>query len=523
MLSLARLSYRNAHTASFFLHRGTMRLRPSAFLLHQLQHHGSTDRCFSTIELNPTLHAVQNISIADITRRTSSSSVKVKTSTKTPALGKSAQRLHNRKKKGTYSLRKKQNAQDPFINSAGRPIMTEGRLQSYPSLSSYDMTTMNHPKSVLNNITKHKLQYVQHLAFDTMGPPGDQQFLATTTTSFEYEGITKEFICSGLGRTKKAAEFYAALDLIKALQEVGIDATNPPDLQAVRERRSEEVFQENVAKVQMLLELLDASRPKFTVEAADKGGWRASVGVWVRGEFFTAVGPVGKNKAKAEGLALLELVNGEEKELIDAINASEDEDVIQRYLDLIEASPGKHIAALRVPPLPNEIAWDMIEAIGIYNGRHEKRMQLLQQRKAEYEERYGVGGRKPFRHRRARRSHVDYARINDELKKEEEQKSQHITDDPDGKHSKIKAARSALPITAIRTALLDALKTDQVVVVSGGTVSVSFLYICLCSMGAHHISPFDIVILSREAVRAPSVHNIFWRMHCFHQMELKLK
>ena len=36
-------------------------------------------------------------------------------------------------------------------------------------------------------------------------------------------------------------------------------------------------------------------------------------------------------------------------------------------------------------------------------------------------------------------------------------------------------------------------------------------------------SPFDIVILSREAVRAPSVHNIFWRMHCFHQMELKLK
>lgn len=196
------------------LHRGTMRFRPSAFLLH----HGSIDGgyCY-TSTLNSAHYAVQNIGIEDVTRRVNSSMVKMKTGSKNPALIKQAQRLRNRKKKS--SVQKQQNAQVPLTNSAGRPIMTEGRLQSYPTHSSYDMTT-NNPKSLLNNVTKRKLHFVQHLAFNTtMGPPGDQQFLATTTTSFEYEGNAKEFICSGLGRTKKAAEFYAALDLIKALQE----------------------------------------------------------------------------------------------------------------------------------------------------------------------------------------------------------------------------------------------------------------------------------------------------------------
>lgn len=349
--------------------------------------------------------------------------------------------------------------------------MTDSVLQKDEYLSSmaFDLTS-NNPKSFLNNKAKVKLQYNQHIAFSTVGPPGDQLFLATITTTFEGTHEREELICSGMGRTKKMAEYYAAIDLIKALKEIGIDARNPPDLAAERKKRFEQQFQENVAKAQMLLELLDSSRPKFTVEKI-MGGWQANIGLWVRGEFFTAEGPVARNKAKAEGMALLELVFGK-KELIDTVNADEGEDVIQKYLDLIEAAPGKHIAGLRVPPLPNEIVWNMMEAIGVDNGRYEERMQEHARIKAEYEEKYGVGGRKPYRSRRQRRHGVDYDRINESLKKEEEKKMQRVFDDePDGKHATMKELRDALPITAIREKLLDALKTDQVVVVSGGTGS----------------------------------------------------
>lgn len=152
------------------LHRGTMRFRPSAFLLH----HGSIDGgyCY-TSTLNSAHYAVQNIGIEDVTRRVNSSMVKMKTGSKNPALIKQAQRLRNRKKKS--SVQKQQNAQVPLTNSAGRPIMTEGRLQSYPTHSSYDMTT-NNPKSLLNNVTKRKLHFVQHLAFNTWVLPETSSF-----------------------------------------------------------------------------------------------------------------------------------------------------------------------------------------------------------------------------------------------------------------------------------------------------------------------------------------------------------
>ena len=44
------------------------------------------------------------------------------------------------------------------------------------------------------------------------------------------------------------AEYYAAMDLIKALKEMGIDAKNPPNIRAVRKQRYEEQFQGMVAR-----------------------------------------------------------------------------------------------------------------------------------------------------------------------------------------------------------------------------------------------------------------------------------
>lgn len=385
-----------------------------------------------------------------------------------PTRGKSANR-NQRKRKNKRSQGQRKTFTFPTTGPTGRVIMTESLLQNDALLSSLPYDVKNNPKNMLNSITKLKLQYTQHIEFDTAGPPGNQSFLATTHTTFEHDNARNELVCTGMGRSKKLAELYAAVDLIKALKEIGIDAKNPPDIRAVRKQRYEERFQGMVARAQMLLECLGSSRPQFIVEEV-KGGWQATVSLWLRGEIFTAVGPVETNKAKSEGAALIEIMD-RDGELVDNINASEGRDVIQHYLDVIDASPGKHIAALRVDPLPNEVAWEMLDVIGPDNGRHEERMRAHESVKAEYEERFGVSGRKHFRSRKSKKSMLDYERINEALKTEEEQKLQHGLDNPDGKHAKMNELRDALPITAIRQELLDALKTDQVVVVSGGTGS----------------------------------------------------
>ena len=62
--------------------------------------------------------------------------------------------------------------------------------------------------------------------------------------------------------------------------------------------------------------------------------------------------------------------------------------------------------------------------------------------------------------------------------KEEESRMEKATDDPEGKQGKMKSVRDALPIKVIQNDLIDALKSQQVVVVSGGTGSVS-LYIVI--------------------------------------------
>lgn len=444
-------------------------LRPlSAFLLHQ-SYSGNHRHHFSE-HLTTTLPLHTPIISQDVAKRFSSSQATLKKAESIPKLGLSkSAKARMRKQKIKLMMKEKALASLPTTGPTGRPIVTESLLQNDPVLSSlpYDMAS-NHPKNILNGITKHKLQFVQHVAFDIFGPQGDQLFLATTTTSFEINDATTELICSGLGRSKKTAEFYAAMDLIAALQEMNIDAENPPDVKMERKRMYEQKLKENVARAQMLLEVLNSSRPQFTVEAV-KGGWQATVSLWVKGEFFTAVGAVGKNKANAEGLALLELVNG--RELNDTVNAMEESDVMQMYSDIIEASPGKHIAGLRVPPLPTEVVWDMLEVVGPDNGKHEERMREHERIKAEYEEKYGVGGKRKHRPMRKRQSRMDYDRINEALKQEEEQKTQREQDNPEGKQAQMKALREALPITAIRQGLLDALKTDQVVVVSGGTGS----------------------------------------------------
>jgi len=334
----------------------------------------------------------------------------------------------------------------------------------------------NHPKNVLNNFTKDKLRYAQHLEHSVLGPRQDRVFMATMTTTFKHEysdgtRTVEEIVCAGLGKSKKESEFYAAVDLIAGLQsEFGIDARNPPDYKAAQQRREEERFQTRLVRAQMLLELLGSSRPRFEFpDAHEKGGWRATASVWVRGAFFDTQGPRGKNKAQAEGLALLDIVEGPD------LSAHLGPRAPAQYDAVIDASPARQVSSLQIPPLPYEVAHGLVETVGPFNGRHDQRMGDLAAAQEDFELRRrgdgpaAFGGRRQGRRARSRETRAESINVwlQDEERKRERLAAQH----PDGKQAAMLALREALPIGQIREPLLRALQVGQVAVVSGGTGS----------------------------------------------------
>jgi len=364
--------------------------------------------------------------------------------------------------------------------------MTETRFNNEDLATALNVganSDKNHPKNILS-VAKEKMQFTQYVHHSIVGTnvQGNAMLMATTTTTFG-EGVLPndkkgpvELICCGLGTSKKRAEFYAAVDLIVALRERNIDAKNPPDFKTLLRGEEEERFKASVARAQMLLELLDSSRPKFELSQTNKGNWQAEVSLWLRANYLTSKGPPGNSKARAEGLALIEIANGSElRDCLRTVGGGGrgGRRSIDRYEAVIDASPAKHIAALRIPPLPYEVAHEMVEVVGPFNGNHEARMEEHARVKREFEERFSDrslmgrsrGGRRP----RPRGTRADF--INVGLRDEEIRKNTKAERNPEGKQGQMKALREALPITNIRDDLLKALETDQVVVVSGGTGS----------------------------------------------------
>jgi hypothetical protein len=215
---------------------------------------------------------------------------------------------------GSTKKRQKSLKAPPTTGPTGRLIMTEDRWHNDDFVATLNLRTtghLNHPNNILSNITKEKLRYKQDVSRAFFG--GKQKVhMATTTTTFDKGVIangTTELVCSGLGRTKKLAEFYAAVDLIAALKTCGIDARNPPDMKAMQQEQEKEQLKLKVNKAQMILELLGSSRPQFEFDQrANK--WQAEASLRVCGTNLTVTGPTGNTKTQAEGLALMKIVNG---------------------------------------------------------------------------------------------------------------------------------------------------------------------------------------------------------------------
>ena len=418
----------------------------------------------------------------------------------------------------------------------GRLIMTKSHLDNMITSSSssdgdheimksiISKDTIDRAKNLVHNaqtkeLLKFKYEHVtegrtQHdtLFFATLRSVVDTSYLHLNGNNSNNNNNTMkmsvELVNTGAARSKKYAETLAALDLILNLKsELDIDIVhNPiPDVKQRKKMLREEQFKLNVQRSQMILEVLNVSRPTFdTIESSHNddyydytttgnhyvnNGYISQVRFYIRGTPIEVVGNVGRSKAEAEGNALLA--------------ATESNGILEQYVGLkkmneirnqIDASPGGHVAALHISPLPEEALEVMMNALGS-NEEHWERMERHAEMKVRYDEEF---------HRRQQQtlslrqqadamttgtnddeggggegmSKLMNQKSNEIFMKEEESRMEKATDDPEGKQGKMKSVRDALPIKVIQNDLIDALKSQQVVVVSGGTGSVS-LYIVI--------------------------------------------
>ena len=452
---------------------------------------------------------------------------------KASASRKSKRYRNNRKKKKKNNHETLKPYEHKTHGETGRLIMTKSHLDNMIASSSSDgdheimksiisKDTIDRAKNLVHNaqtkeLLKFKYEHVtegrtQHdtLFYATLRSVVDTSYLHLNSNNSNNDNnnnnntmkMSVELVNTGAARSKKYAETLAALDLILNLKsELDIDIVrNPiPDVKQRKKMQREEQFKLNVQRSQMILEVLNVSRPTFdTIESDDydytttgnhyvNNGYISQVRFYIRGTPIEVAGNVGRSKAEAEGNALLA--------------ATESNGILEQYVGLkkmneirnqIDVSPGGHVAALHISPLPEEALEVMMNALGS-NEEHWERMERHAEMKVRYDEEF---------HRRQQQtlslrqqadamttgtnddeggggegmSKLMNQKSNEIFMKEEESRMEKATDDPEGKQGKMKSVRDALPIKVIQNDLIDALKSQQVVVVSGGTGSVS-LYI----------------------------------------------
>ena len=365
-------------------------------------------------------------------------------------------------------------------------------------------------RQVVHN-AQARMLFRQRYEHRTGGADGDAPFVATLRTTIDAEclsgffgerddlnfkpGATDahtavsgavELVNAGAARKKREAETYAAIDLIVELAEMGIDiAGDPPDLAGRRRAMAAERFEAAVRRARTVLEALDASRPTFdTVPAPEGGGFASTARFYCRGvpvvvpsssslsssaaaaavDGGAASSTVGRSKAEAEGLALLAATS--RGGVLEGLVGPREMD---RIRDAISSSPTGRVAALHVPPLPDDALDALAGALGSRADRRER-----------MERHEDAMARRMLEYRRGRSSRSPSSRddasgrmtaCNDMFLAEERSRAEEARRDPDGRHGTMKAARDSLPIAAIRRDLSESLRSGRVAVVSGGTGS----------------------------------------------------
>lgn len=413
-------------------------------------------------------------------------------------LSKNARRKRNKKRRQKKKQAVEEDYKHEIYGENGRPILTTERMQNEVLESSSVATFL--PKDV-EKVAKHfvhnaqrKMMFQQRYEHFARGPAHDSLFYATLHTILDkscFDGIhnfssyietnnliispngtTVEFINTGAARLKKQAETLAAADFVVQLAELNIDIRQPPDLAGIKKTQEGEVFKADMQRAQMILEVLNVSRPRFdTSDHPD--GWVSRMKVYCRGVAIDSKAAFGRNKAEAEGRALLSAT-----EAGGPLEYFIGQQKMNEIKSFIEESPAGHVAALHVPELPEEALDRLMSAIGSHSD-HTERMEehaLAKKRyEVEFKERLMRKQLQQDGRMKRRRDEVSFETTemgeNDTFLKEEQSRAEKAASDPEGKQGKMKSVRDALPIKAIQDDLIGALKSQQVVVVSGGTGS----------------------------------------------------
>ena len=442
-------------------------------------------------------------------------------SSSTPRATYPSKRGRRRNKRHSNIKQHQSTYQHETHSKSGRLIMTNEKLQSL--LDNAHQTTPTITKYVSDNAknlihsAQSKMLYTHKYEHEALGPNNDRLFYATLHTEFSDTSCfpsnviipsqstdtsdiqedngkenTLQLTNIGAARSKKRAETLAATDFILNLQELGINIQSPPDLAAIKRLQKDEIIKSKILKSQMILEVLNVSRPIVTTSESyqgGRGGYTTNIEFYCRGTPISITGSIGKSKSEAEGNAMIEIIQ-KDSIFYNFIGTKKMNDILNQ----IDKSPGGHVAALQIKPLPEEVL-DVLNGAGLGNDEsHWERMEEHDKLKKRYEEEFHArqqmknqdGDEGRFSTLLGKRGN-NGTEVNEIYIKEEETRLEKAVDDPEGKQGQMKNVRDALPIKAIREELIDALKTQQVVVVSGGTGSVSLLSVAHCCIPSVHM------------------------------------
>ena len=371
----------------------------------------------------------------------------------------------------------------PTHGPNGRLILTEDgfkKSEGFPNAMEEVDLTPNGVKNLLQ-VLQNRLYLDRQVSHDASGPQHAQQFVSTNTITIppdleehmvipldvkrKEDTNCAQLICTGSARTKKRAEFLAVVDTLWQLHEFGIDLQNPPNLKQIRQLKEEEQRKAKVQKAQMVIELLNPTRPIFETIPDIGGGFITNVRSYYRGRPIHLEGlPASSKKASIENAWAA---------FADALEAP------AIYDQLIESSPAQQVVPLEIPKLPFEARQLLQDVLGDDEARTTRQNLVveaklawedMQRRRSEQYNDHSSNDQSSF----GKDPVLDDDQIqliNQNLIDEEQARHQRALENPDGSQGKIQSIRDALPIKDIREDLVNGLKTEQVVVVSGGTGS----------------------------------------------------
>jgi hypothetical protein len=386
-------------------------------------------------------------------------------------------KLHNAKIKMDFDIRLEHKPTDAILNRPGNPLIVVRTTTSF-----------SHPEDLKGYKTDHphvSIQQGRKLDQGCNHNNDDETLTHSSAASTTTSAAMIKLVCMAVSTTKKRAESLAAADTLALLYEMGIQdaAHDPPDFRKERlaaaratETEAEELrqalFEADLSRAQMVLEILNVTRPTFETSITNMVNgshqWTATATCLLRGHPLKVQGEEATSKAKAEGQAMIALAKSNELQNVVG------KETIEMYDRLIESSPGQRIAALKISPLPDDLLAMVEESVGTVVDQ-ERRIQHHYSVKDEYETWLAErGGRANVAKQRGKYDTLtakEKERVNDTLKREEEKRAKRALEHPSGKEAAMKSVRDALPIKKIREELVEALKTQPVVVVSGGTGS----------------------------------------------------